>query len=91
MNKPLLLIASILLAGCISDDSDFVKERAAQYYESRGFTVIGYQGYNFNPQGRCYWYVTSHNDVTYESCLLKWGGELHEYSLKAVDAVRGGR
>lgn len=49
----------------------------------------GYQGYNVWTVGRCYWYTLRKGDVTYQSCLMKWGDELHEYSLQAIDAVKG--
>lgn len=89
--KKLFLLLALSLSGCgiVIDDADFVKPRATGYYSARGFEVLGYQGYNIWVTGRCYWYSLKRNNTVYESCLMEWGGELHEYSLKAVDAIKG--
>ena len=83
--------AALLLAGCgiVKDDSQWIQERSAPYYTQRGFKVTGYQGYNIRAIGRCYWYTLEKGGTTYQSCLLKWGAEVHEYSLQAVDAIKG--
>ena len=83
------VLLCLLLTGCISDDFDWVDRRAKPYYEERGFEVAGYQGYNMWTFGRCYWYTLRRGNVTYQSCLLRWGNEVHEYSLRAVDAIKG--
>lgn len=83
-----VVIAALVLSGCISDDYEWVNSRAAAYYKQRGFDVVGYQGYNMWATGRCYWYTTRRGEITYESCLLKWGNEVHEYSLRAIDAIK---
>lgn len=91
MKTVTLLFASALLSGCVlslQDDYDFVSKSAKSYYEGRGAEIVSYQGYNYNFIGRCYWYVTRRDGVTYESCLAKWKGEIHEYSFKAIDAMR---
>lgn len=90
MKKIVAIAAACLsLAGCLSDDHQWVSSRATNYYEARGFKVVGYQGYDMHPIGRCYWYVTEHNGTLYESCLLRWGDEVHEYSLSAKNAIKG--
>ena len=85
------LLLACLLSGCgvVKDDFAWVDARHAAFYKRQGFEVKGYQGYNISTIGRCYWYTLSKGDVTYQSCLLKWGDELHEYSLQAIDAVKG--
>lgn len=87
--KRIMIMCSLLLGGCyFVDDYAFVRERAEQYYQARGFKVISYQGYNMWTMGRCYWYVTERNNIVYESCLLKWNKEMHEYSFHAIDAIK---
>lgn len=86
------IVAAILamgLAGCVSDDYEWVNSRSAAYYQQRGFSIVGYQGYDFHPQGRCYWYTLERMETVYESCLLRWGNEVHEYNLRALNAVKG--
>ena len=90
--KTLIVITTVaLLTGCgiVKDDRQWIQERSAQYYDQREFKVLGYQGFNMLLIGRCYWYTLEKNGTTYQSCLLKWGDELHEYSLQAVDAIKG--
>jgi hypothetical protein len=92
MKRLFVTLALLSLVGCgfVMDDAEWVKSRAESYYKERGFSVVGYQGYNIWGTGRCYWYTLRQRETTYESCLLKWGDELHEYGLKAIDALRGG-
>jgi len=89
----MVLMASAVaqMAGCgvVKDDFEWVDARHATFYKQRGFEPQGYQGYNMWAIGRCYWYTLRKGDVTYQSCLLRWGDELHEYSLQAIDAVKG--
>jgi len=82
-------VLTVGLGGCVSDDYQWVNSRSLPYYEARGFKVLGYQGYNMWTTGRCYWYTLQRGNTVYESCLLKWGEEVHEYGLKAVDALKG--
>jgi hypothetical protein len=70
------------------DQAAYVKPRAATYYAARGFRVIGYEGYITYPTGRCYWYTTEREQLLYNSCLMRWGDELHEYDLKPVGGLR---
>lgn len=85
------IISSVLLSGCgvAIDDKAFVTAQSQKYYSDHGFRLIGYQGYNIFMAGRCYWYTLEKNGITYQSCLMKWGDELHEYSLQAIDAIKG--
>lgn len=89
--RAILLLIAMTLGGCgwVIDDADYVKSRADRYYTERGFKVLGYQGYNIWVPGRCYWYTIQRGNTIYESCLMLWSGELHEYGLKAVDALKG--
>lgn len=90
MRKILLLLAAAVLSGCWAiDDAAWIDARHKNYYETRGFKVLGYQGYNMWATGRCYWYVTQRSNTIYESCLQNWRGEIHEYNLQAVDAIKG--
>lgn len=92
MKKIAILFIAVALSGCggwYGGDADFVKSQSADYYTKRGFRVVGYRGYNMYMIGRCYWYTLEKNGTTFESCLMKWGDELHEYNLKAVDAIKG--
>jgi hypothetical protein len=83
------VIAGVALSACgFKDDADFVKPQAPQFYSERGFQILGYQGYNITTIGRCYWYSLQRGQIVYESCLMKWGDEIHEYSLKAIDAIK---
>jgi len=73
------------MLGACSDTSDFVKPKAARFYSERGFKIVGYQGYDTNIGiGRCYWYTLERDKLLYQSCLIKWGDEVHEYSLKGI-------
>jgi hypothetical protein len=87
----LMVVAVAQMAGCgvVKDDFAWVDARHADYYRQRGFEPQGYQGYNMATIGRCYWCTLKKGDVIYQSCLLKWGDELHEYSLQAIDALKG--
>jgi hypothetical protein len=90
--KTLMILATVALltaCGIVKDDRQWVQERSGPYYEQRGFKVLGYQGFNMWTIGRCYWYTLEKNGTTYQSCLLKWGDEVQEYSLQAVDAIKG--
>jgi hypothetical protein len=89
--KKLMMVVVIVLSGCgwVKDDAAYIQERSEKYYEQRGFKVLGYQGYNMWAIGRCYWYTLEKNGTTFESCLVRWGDEIHEYCLRAVDAIKG--
>lgn len=82
------ILICVSLTGCISDDYQYVNSQSVNYYSSRGFKILGYQGYNMLLIGRCYWYTLQRENTIYESCLLKWGDEIHEYNLKAINALR---
>lgn len=89
MNRLVALIAAASLSACgVIDDGAWVKARSNDYYTQRGFEVVGHQGYSIGVIGRCYWYTLRKDGITYESCLLKWGNEVHEYNLRAIDAIR---
>lgn len=91
MKKLFSLVAALMISGCgiVVDDYVWVNSRAAQYYQSHGFKVLGYQGYNINSIGRCYWYTVQRDQTIYDSCLVRWNNEIHEYNLRAINAVRG--
>jgi hypothetical protein len=84
-----LLVSWITIKSQDAGSAEFVKSRAEKYYSERGFKIVGYQGYNTQLGiGRCYWYLTERSENLFESCLLRWDGELHEYSLKGVNSVQ---
>lgn len=86
-----VLILSIHMAACgvVYNDLEWVKARSQSYYAQGDFKIVRYQGYSIARQGRCYWYVLEKDNTIYESCLLKWGDELHEYNFRAVNAIEG--
>lgn len=85
--KYLLLLWLPFMLGCL-DTSDFVKPKAARFYAERGFKIVGYQGYNTHIGiGRCYWYTLERDTLLYQSCLTKWGDEVHEYGLKGIGVL----
>lgn len=90
MKKLTALTIALLCSACgISPEHVAWLASHKTYYESRGFEVVGSQGYNFLLTGKCHWYTLSRQGTLYQSCLLYWNGETHEYSLQAVDAIKG--
>lgn len=79
-----LIVGANYFVPLTQDDAAFVKPRAEKFYSERGFRIVGEQGYNMLPIGRCYWYTLERNELLYQSCLLRWGSELHEYNLRGV-------
>jgi hypothetical protein len=83
----LMLVCLFSWFGVVKDDFEWVDARHTEFYKHQGFEVQGYQGYNIWSIGRCHWYTLRKGDVTYQSCLLRWGDEVHQYSLQAIDTV----
>ena len=84
-------IAVIILSGCSASNVDIIKQNAAKTFNSNGFEVVGYQGYEwagFGQWGGCVWYTVKRGTTTYDGCVSKWGDEFHIYSLTALDAVK---
>ena len=90
MKKLTLFVIALLCSACgPSPEQVAWLSTHKTYYESRGFEVVGAQGYNLFLQGKCHWYTLSRQGTLYQSCLLYWIGETHEYHLQAVDAIKG--
>lgn len=70
----------------ISDVPD-IKEHAQTVWQSNGFEVVGYQGYEATQYGGCVWYTITRNNVTYDGCIQKRRDEYHIYNIKALDAI----
>ncbi len=89
MKKLMIVIALLALSGCARNVDD-VKRHAASRFQEMGFTVVGYEGYNWTPAGGCVWYTLRRipdNGVVYDGCLVKWGGEYHLYNLTAYGTI----
>lgn len=88
---PIFILLFLPCNGCgFRDDSAWITTRSTDYYAARGFKIVGPQGYNIAPIGRCYWYMLDRGDGhVWESCLMRWEDEVHEYNLRCLDAIRG--
>lgn len=94
----LLLGSTALLVGCSSGNLDDTKAHAEETWKQLGFTVVGYEGYQwgfwgFNSYGGAHvWYTLTRDNtggkVTYTGALQKWGAEYHNTYLRAIDAVK---
>ena len=93
-----IIFFGLLLALCIGTPGnlDFVKAHAAETWEANGFTIRGYEGYNwsfggYNEYGgarvRYQLRKTPDNGVTYTGSLQRWGNEIHVVRVRAQDAV----
>jgi hypothetical protein len=91
----LLLIGAIIGLGFVSCSARYVpdiKEHAPIVLSKNGFTIIGYQGYQwgaFGQYGGCVWYTLQRDKTIYQGCVSKWGKEYHIYNLSALNAVKG--
>lgn len=97
MKRAVIIAAALVACGCTSMNADWVKRRAPAFWQANGFQVVAYEGYNFNLGGpfgyggACVWYQLRQvpdNGVLYTGCLMRWGDELHMYSMRAIDAFR---
>ena len=98
--KKLFLITVVLfvMGGCSYSNLDYVKERADQRWESMGFEVVGYDGFQWgvtyiHPSygGAKVWHVLKRipdNGIIYGGFLQRWGNEIHMYNVKAIDAIK---
>ena len=83
-----VLAVSILLASCSSMKLEDVKSHAPKVWQSNGWDVIGYEGYQwgklgpFGYGGANVWHRLRRipNDgFTYSGYIQKWGDEYHIY------------
>jgi len=94
--KVAILLSVLTLAGCSAGNLDSVKDNAEETFNDNGFTITGYQGYEwglwgFNDYGGArVWYTLEkkENGIVYEASLWRWGDEYHLYALKAKDAIQ---
>ena len=94
-----LLILSVLtfLSSCSYRNLDDVKNNARETWESAGFEIVGYQGYEMGPVipwttygGAFVWHSLKRipdNGITYQGAIYRWGKEYHIYNLTAIDAI----
>lgn len=79
-----------------SNNLAYVKANAAEKWTQAGFSISGYDGYNFGsgvgPYGGAYvWYYLKKipdNGITYGGAVQRWGDEIHTYNLSAIDAIK---
>jgi hypothetical protein len=95
-----VLLAGLLtltLGGCGAGNLDDVKVHAEETFESVGFKVVGYEGYQWgfwgfnNYGGAKVWYRLDKipwNGITYSGYIQKWGDEYHVYGPIATDAIK---
>ena len=104
MIKGLLIIATIVIGlvlgqiyiGPNSNNLEDVKNNAKTTWNSIGFEIVGYEGYQWgfgygDYGGANVWYNLSKipdNGITYTGYLVKWGNEYHVYGPTAIDAIR---
>ena len=90
------LFVILLLAGCSSANLDDVKTHADATWAQAGYTIIGYEGYQWgfwglNGYGGAYVWHTLRRPasphVIYSGYIQRWGTEYHIYGPRAVDAV----
>ncbi len=87
-----LLVAALLIGGGCRvgrRNVEKTKELAPSFLAGHGFKVVAYQGYQYGPfSGGTVWYTLEKGNITYECAVKPWFGELHLYSLKAIDAIK---
>lgn len=89
-----LALGYLLMPGWANLDD--VKANAEQTFERNGWTVEGYEGYEWSkwwggPYGGArVWYTLSrdNNGVTYQGFIKRWGDEYHIYGPTAIDAIK---
>lgn len=95
--KGILLLSILFLASCSASNMSYVKAHAEETWESIGFKIVGYEGYEWSSimpftdyGGACVWYMVRKpgNNITYDGCLKRWGEEVHVYNMHAMDAIR---
>ncbi len=94
----LVIVVSLFFSGCFYPANlDYVKDRAEQRWKEMGFEIVGYDGFQWGfvpwPSygGAKIWHVLKRipdNGITYGGYLQRWGGEIHMYKIRAIDAIR---
>ena len=81
----LIIFLLVILFGC-TWNVDYLKENGPQYFEEKGFEVLGYEGYQWSIWGGRTWFYLRRPEmpnVFYSHFLIKRGGEIHRYYGKA--------
>ena len=87
---------ALFLSSCGYGNLDYVKDNAENRWNSQGFEVVGYDGFQWDfwvgPYGGAsVWYIlkkTTDNGVIYSGALKRWGDEIHVYNVEAIDAIK---
>lgn len=87
---------AFFLSSCGYGNLDYVKDRAEDRWNSQGFGVVGYDGYQWgfwvgSYGGAAVWYrlkKTTDNGIIYSGALERWGDEIHVYNVEAIDAIK---
>jgi len=69
---------------------DYLKDRAPAFYENLGYEVIGYEGYQHSiVAGGKVWHMLRRpgSPTIYSANIIKWGGEVHLYGPRALNAI----
>lgn len=69
---------------------EYVKDRAPAFYENMGYEIVGYEGYQHGiVAGGGVWHMLQRpgSPTLYSAKLIKWGGELHLYGPRALNAI----
>ena len=97
MKLATVLLSTLLTVGCSSGNLEEVKNKAEETFESVGFEVVGYEGFQwgfwgFNTYGGAnVWYRLNKipdNGISYTGYIQRWGDEYHVYGPKATDAIK---
>jgi len=96
----LLILCTIVLAGCSRANLDYVKDCAPATWRSVGYEIIGYEGFQYGADignglfgfgGAYVWYSLRRipdNGIVYTGSLQRWGNECHVYGPRAIDAIK---
>jgi len=96
MLKKMVFIFMVFISGCSYSNLDYVKQHAKETWESVGYQVIGYEGFEWGSTltpwhgGARVWYSLKreNNGIIYTGFLKRWGDEIHVYGPTAVDAIK---
>lgn len=95
------IVAALALGGCAPSTAnlDDVKEHAADIWKQAGFSIIGYEGFEYGTTwccsslkgGAAVWYTLRRipdNGIIYHGYIQRWRDEYHIYNIKALDAIK---
>lgn len=88
----LAVVLLIFAPHLCSRNVDYIKARANARWAELGYTVTGYEGYQWSPlAGGHVWYQLKRADtagVLYSGYLEKWGDEIHVYGPNPQETLR---